>query len=317
MASFNISPTQFQRSQTQIPIKGTESEQFIARVTHVVQGPYLLGTDIPDNYYNDPTDLGVITFQLLNSNQSKTLDSGGNVTAKPISSAFKHYPLEGEFVTIIPGPGLGMNESRGQRDYFYTTPYNLWNASHHNALPDLGDYGDYVSDIQRSYQDSLGTNQAINTTATGSLIFPLGPNFPEKDNIKSLRQFTGDVTIEGRWGNSIRFGSTTAVDGNENYWSSVGDPGTPITILRNGQGRQMDNLAWIPTVENINRDPSSIYLTAGQEIVIDDINNNFSLASLGVKTQTTQTNSIPIQQQLTSTDTMSPLEQDKRLNSTS
>lgn len=314
MSNFNPSYTQFLSSQTQAPKKVAENGQFIARVTHVVQGPFLIGTNIPDQYYKNPTDLGVITFQLLNGSQDRTLDSGGNVLAKPINSAFKQYPVEGEFVFILPGPGIGMNEDRGQRDYFYMSPYNIWNASHHNAFPDLGDYGEYVSTIQRDYENSSTTNQAINTSATGSLTMPLGPNFPEKNNIKALRQFTGDVTIEGRWGNSIRFGSTTAVDGKENYWSSTGEPGTPITIIRNGQGRQLDDIAWVPTVENINRDPSSIYLTAGQKVVIDDINTSFSLASLGIVLENTQTTSIPIQQQLTSIDTISPQEQDQRIS---
>ena len=316
MPTFNPSYTQYLNSQVDNPRKGTESGQFIARVTHVVQGPNLMGTNIPDLYYKNPTDLGTITFQLLTSDQSSTLDSSGNATAKPINSAFKHYPLEGEFVYILPGPGLGMNESRGQRDYFYMTPFNLWSASHHNAFPDLGDYGDYVVDIQRSYQDSSNTDQAVNTSATGSLTMPLGPNFPEKNYIKSLRQFTGDVTVEGRWGNSIRFGSTTAVDSKQNYWSSTGTPGTPITIIRNGQGREADNIAWFPTVENINRDPSSIYLTAGQKVVIDDINKSFSLASLGATFTGTATTTaaIPIQQQLTSIDTISPAAQDQRIS---
>jgi hypothetical protein len=179
----------------------------------------------------------------------------------------------------------------------------------------MGDYGQYVSNIERSYQDSSQTNQAINTSATGSLVFPLGPNFPEKSNIKSLRQFTGDVTIEGRWGNSIRFGSTSEVTRNENYWSATGSAGDPITIIRNGQGKQVDNLGWFPTVENINRDPSSIYLTAGQLIKIDDL-ANFSLASLSVPAEgiSLRTNSIPIQQQLTSIDTISAAAQDERIS---
>jgi hypothetical protein len=315
MANLNPTFTQQLATSIQNPTQGSQIGHFIARVTHVVQGPYLMGTDVRDTYYNDPTDLGVITFQLLTGVQDRTLDSGGNSVAKPINSAFKQYPLEGEFVYILPGPGIGMNESRGQRDYFYMTPYNIWNASHHNAFPDLGDYGSYVSDIQRDYQQSSTVNQAVNVSATGSLVFPLGPNFPEKSNIKSLRQFTGDVTIEGRWGNSVRFGSTTAGDPNENYWSKVGTPGNPITIIRNGQGRQGDDIAWIPTVENINRDPSSIYLTAGQQIIIDDIDNNFSLASLGVTIENTTTTSIPIQQQLTSFDTISPAAQDQRISS--
>ena len=74
------------------------------------------------------------------------------------------------------------------------------------------------------------------------------------------------------------------------------------------------SIPWFPTIENINRDPSSIYLTNGQQIVIDDINNNFSLASLGVNLQSTITLSIPIQQQLTSIDTISPMTQDQKIS---
>jgi hypothetical protein len=282
----------------------------IARVTHVVQGPNLVGTNIPDIYYKNPTSLGTITYQLLRGTQDRTLESGGNVTAKPMFSAIKQYPVEGEFVLIFPGPGELMNESRENPDYYYTPAYNLWNDSHHNAFPDLGDYGQYISDIRRSYVDSFETNQATNTSATGSTVMPLGPNFPEKKNIRSLRQFTGDVTVEGRWGNSIRLGSTN-IPRDQNSWSRNSEPGSPITIIRNGQGKPGDDIPWIPTVENINRDPSSIYLTQGQEIVIDDINNNFSLASLDVSLTRTYSVSIPIQQQLTSTDNISAQEQDK------
>ena len=288
---------------------GRQNLPLIARVTHVIQGPLLPGTNIADQYYTDPTSLGEITFQLLTDVQSSTLESG-NQTAKPIFAGFKQYPVENELVYIIPGPSIGMNESREQKSFFYLPPYNLWNASHHNAFPDLGDYSAYVSIVQRTYENSSETQQPVNTSATGSLTFPLGPNFVEKSDIKSLRQFTGDVTLEGRWGNSIRLGSTSLSLVRENPWSENSDPGNPITIIRNGQGRTVDSLGWIPTVENINTDPSSIYLTQGQKIVIDDINKNFSLASLQVGLESTNTVSIPIQQQLTSTDTTSPQEQD-------
>jgi hypothetical protein len=178
----------------------------------------------------------------------------------------------------------------------------------------MQDYSGYINKILRSYEDSMDTKQAINTSVTSSLTFPLGPNFPEKADIRTLRQFTGDVTLEGRWGNSIRFGSTTALNGFENYWSATGSAGDPITIIRNGQGKQSSNLKnWFPTVEDINRDLSSIYLTAGQKIQIDDL-SNFSLASLSVKLENTRTNAIPIQQQLTSTNTLSAQEQDERIN---
>lgn len=285
----------------------------VARVTHVVQGPLMVGTNIPDPDYSSPADLGVIKFQLLTGLQDRSLISSGNKRAVPLQSAIKQYPIVGEMVLLFPGPSREMNEDRDRKTFYYTTPFNLWGFANHNAFPDLGDYSTYVGAVRRTYQDSSTTNQPINTSATGSLNMPLGPNFVEKSNVKALRQFTGDVTIEGRWGNSIRFGSTNNLPPNQNPWSKNSSPGNPITIIRNGQGRQENDLAWIPTVENINRDPSSIYLTQGQEIVIDDISNNFSLASLDIVLARTYTTSIPVQQQLTSTDNVSAQEQDSIL----
>lgn len=147
---------------------------------------------------------------------------------------------------------------------------------------------------------------------------PLGPNFFEKADMRNLRQFTGDLTVEGRWGNSIRLGSSNPVPADQNPWSrtyikdnvTYPRPGNPITIIRNGQGKPADVAPWIPTVENINTDPTSVYLTQGQVIVIDDINNNFSLASLDTALTRTYTVAVPIQQQLTSTSNIAANEQD-------
>lgn len=309
----NLNPTYVQQLSSLVQVSPDRApfNYLIARVTHVVQGPFFVGTNVPDPNYKTPSDLGVITFQLLTGIQDKTLASTGNKVARPMQSSLKQYPIEGEMILIFPGPSREMNEDRERKDFYYTSPFNLWGFANHNAFPDLGDYSAYVSKVRRNYQDSSTTNQPINTSATGSLNMPLGPNFVEKSNIKSLRQFTGDVTIEGRWGNSIRFGSTNNVPQDQNSWSRNSTPGNPITIIRNGQGKQENDLAWIPTVENINRDPSSIYLTQGQEIIIDDINNNFSLASLDVVLARTYTLSVPIQQQLTSTDNISAQEQDQ------
>lgn len=312
MANLNPTLTSQINSTAQPVAGGMGSAYLLARVTHVVTGPYYEGTQIPDPNYTNPSDLGKITYQLLDGTQNRTLQSSGNPPAKPLNSAVKQYPVEGEFVNILVGPSTGLNDNRNFRDYYYTLPFDLWGASHHNALPDLGDYGVYVNQTVRSYSQSEGTNQPVNVSPTSSVSYPLGPNFPEQSTIKSLRQFAGDVTVEGRWGNSIRFGSTSAINKDANYWSKDSTPGNPITIIRNGQGRQLDDTPWLPTVENINRDPSSIYLTQGQRIVVDDIQNNFSLTSLQVNLQSAITVSIPIQQQLFAIDSLSPAEQDKR-----
>lgn len=316
--SFNSTfVNQIASSATQTSV-GSQTSYMLGRVTHVVTGPYLEGTTIPDVYYQDTSDLGKITYQLMDNLQSRTLNSRGNPPARPIYSSLKQYPVEGEFVLLLQGPSVALNENRDNRDFYYLPPFNLWSAANHNALPDLGDYSQWANTDVRGYTATLETNQPTNLSTTTSVNYPLGPNFPEKDDIKTLRQFSGDVTIEGRWGNSIRFGSTSQIAKGENYWSEAGEVGNPITIIRNGQGVQLNKEGWIPTVENINRDPSSIYLTNGQKIVIDDIQNNFSLTSFQVNLETTQTVSIPLQQQLTTIESLSAAEQDKRIaNATS
>jgi hypothetical protein len=84
--------------------------------------------------------------------------------------------------------------------------------------------------------------------------------------------FEGDVIHEGRWGNSIRLGST--VKGTPNNWSNAGVDGDPITIIRNGQGTQTPE-GWIPTIENINNDNSSIYLTSTQNVPLNAASSNY------------------------------------------
>lgn len=284
----------------------------LGRVTHIIYGPYYPGTTLPDPNYNDPTDLGKILFQSLSGTQSATSNSSGNQLAKPMYSWMKQYPLQGEYVYILSGPGLGLNTSTEESDFYYLPPFNLWGSNHHNALPNLQDYSEHVQGVNKTYQQSQLTNQPSNLT-TSSIEYPLGNGFSEKPNVKTLEMFVGDVAFEGRYGNSIRFGSSLAVNKDKNFWYK-GPEGNPITILRNGQGRQVDQEGWIPTVENINTDPSSIYLTNGQIVVIDDIQKNFSLLSLGITLESTTTAAIPLNQQLTSIDSLSPTTQDERIN---
>lgn len=112
-----------------------------------------------------------------------------------------------------------------------------------------------------------------------------GDTFKEKSNIRNLFPNEGDVIIEGRFGNSIRFGST-AKQSKENKnvespWSTEGREGNPITIIRNGQSKaDLDFNNWFPIYEDIQNDDSSVYLTSGQTIPIVLASNNF--ASFGI-----------------------------------
>ena len=117
---------------------------------------------------------------------------------------------------------------------------------------------------QRDYlETSLG---AVKEEAFEEDGIDLGDTFLEQSNIKPLRKFEGDIVLEGRVGNSIRFGTSVLKNGiPQNNWSEGSYNGQPITIIRNGQG-DTGSVGFIPTEEDINRDASSIYLTQGQLI---------------------------------------------------
>ena len=92
--------------------------------------------------------------------------------------------------------------------------------------------------------------------------------FYEDATIKPIQPYGGDITIEGRYGNSIRFGSTTPSESISNNWSNEGDIGNPITIIRNGQpnSENVNNISYNYILEDINEDDSSIYLCSDQQI---------------------------------------------------
>jgi len=161
----------------------------------------------------------------------------------------------------------------------------LWNHPHHNAFPQNSNI--LPPSQQKDYVETeAGSVRRVTDQSTE--IF-LGKTFVERGNIHPLLPFEGDRILEGRWGNSIRFGST--VTGSVNTWSSIGTNGDPITILRNGQGVQTDE-GWIPTIEDINNDDSSIYLTSTQKIPLQSravkINQYFSYPDSGKPTDPNQ-----------------------------
>ena len=94
-----------------------------------------------------------------------------------------------------------------------------------------------------------------------------------------------------------------------NHWSNVGNSGDPITIIRNGQGIPFDADSFSTTVEDINSDKSSIYLTAGQEVVLEDI-SNFPFASYGRGIDPQNQNILEIELMPTTNDAVDAATQD-------
>jgi hypothetical protein len=198
--------------------------------------------------------LGTIEYEGVYNPLPSNLPS----TAKPLYSNTKKLPLVNEIVFLLSQPDTSIFELTSGNTEYYVDIVSLWNSNHHNAYPTQ-------QLLPESQQKDYIQTQAGNVrrvTDQSTEIF-LGKTFIERSNIHPLLPFEGDVIYEGRWGNSIRIGSTVA--DTSNNWSSVGINGDPILIIRNGQGIQTEE-GWVPTVEDINNDESSIYATSTQKI---------------------------------------------------
>lgn len=236
----------------------------IGRVKSIVMGPYAGNSRLPDINYKGPSDIGKISYELLYSSLSTSKSKAVSEPAWPIFSFIKQYPTINEIVLIIAGPTDGLNDNFSRQKFFYFPPYDIWNHVNHAAFPNMSEYSKFLNQYinQPEYQGSA---------ISGSKL-PLGYTFKEIDSVRNLQPFEGDTILESRFGQSIRFGSTIPVMKQRNNWSNYGNNGDPITIIVNGQSTNSGLSKYDPLVEDINKDKSSIYLTSGQEINLEDIN---------------------------------------------
>lgn len=211
----------------------SEPDVIAARVVDII-----LDDAHPDwSIYGESESLGAIRFRVIGEHQEEedptTLD-----IAFPISSNFKNYPLLNEIVLIRNAPSIDKDGSNIQTTrYYYDTVVNLWNSPHHNAFPDQG---------QNPGDPDLGYN------------------FEDKANVAPLQPAQGDVIIEGRQGQTIRFTGTDF----EKKFVETNDQ-KPITIISNGKA-EADPAT--PVVENIDDDPASIYLVEDHTVDLTQAN---------------------------------------------
>ncbi len=204
--------------------------------------------------------IGTIFYQTTTSPLTENTENSGN-PAKPIHPNIKNYPLINEIVYIISLPDPDSQNGAPSSVEYYFPPLNVWNSQHHNGLPN----GLALSENQApDYQQTQAGS--VRRVTDGGTEINLGSTFKEKANVNPLLPFEGDIIYEGRFGNSIRFGST--VNGKTN-WSQTGDNGSPITLIRNGEDPNNGDEGWIPVIEDINKDISSIWMTSTQQIPLE------------------------------------------------
>ena len=221
--------------------------------------------------FGEWSSIGCIFFDRLNQPNSNPKFTSDNF-AKPLFPNNSNIPLHNEIVYVLALPNSSVQSDVNNLSYYYFQSINIWNSTHHNAIPDPI-YGDANPESQQADYQQTEAGSVRRVTDGGTEI-DLGTDFQEKLEIRNLQPYAGDLIYQGRWGQTIRFGSTIQGAQIPNPWSKSGNDGDPITILKNGQ-HEDDAEPWVPQVEDINTDLSSIYLTSTQEIPIELASDNY------------------------------------------
>lgn len=246
-----------------LPTPTTTANIFAARVDAILLDDKTYPQEFKD--FGEWSSIGNIFFtSILTPNPNPKFST--NNLAKPLFPNNKIYPLINEIVYILALPNSTIQDNLGSISYYYFQPISIWGSNHHNAIPDPI-FGDTMPESQqRDYEQVEGG--MVRRVTDGGTEITLGNTFKERLNIKPLQPYEGDIIYEGRWGQSLRFGSTVKGANVLNPWSRSGEDGDPITILRNAQYSETND-PWVPQVEDINKEGSAIYMTSTQPIPVE------------------------------------------------
>ena len=251
-------------------VKSSPSGIFGARVRYTILDDKTEPTVFKE--FGEWSAIGSLFFQKINNPNPSPNFTSDNF-AKPLFPNNKIFPLENEIVYILPLPNSDIQGDVNDVSYYYFQPVNIWNSVHHNAIPDPINGNSLPPSQQQDYEQTEAG--AVRRVTDGGSEIELGDTFVEKLDIKNLQPFEGDIFYEGRWGQSLRFGSTVNNSPISNPWSRTGQNGDPLTILRNSQYDDGKD-AWIPQVEDINKQGSSVYMTSTQAIPIEVSSKSYS-----------------------------------------
>lgn len=233
-------------------------------------------------YFGEWNGIGTIIIEPVNDNADK--DKTPATYAYPLFPNIKQYPLKEEIVWVIQLADADSNLNVANTSNYYLPPINIWNSQIHNAIPNetqTKENPNTIDDYKDIEQGATGADARRITGGTTDI--DLGETFNESNvtDIHPLLPYEGDIIYEGRFGNSIRFGSTVKKARYSNDWSSDGTDGDPITIIRNGQSYNQSGVdgssnPWVPSIENINDDQSSIYLASTQKVPLTLANTDLT-----------------------------------------
>lgn len=211
-------------------VQTSRSSAIFGRVVDII-----LDEEHPE-YKNKGGGLSIngVFYKTLGANQKEVVPNQLPFALQS-SAHIKIIPIIGEIVEIKQMPNLSTTTSEKASQKYYTGIVNTWNNANSGAYPDLVN------------------NPDLDITSGG--------NFKELSKVNPIRSTPGDVQIEGRQGQSIRF---TGGKGSSNPWIDDENIGSPVTIISNGQSDTEEGFSTLG--ESIDEDNCSIYLVSNHQI---------------------------------------------------
>lgn len=207
----------------------------------------------------DGYNVGDIRVRIMG--YTETLPESELDWAFPMDSTVSEYPLRGELVTLY----------KIRNQFFYTKKIPIAKRPQENSLLQLEEYlsGQSIRSKILNQEDLLPEKQVF------------GEYYRPDKRVRRLKHFEGDTIIEGRRGNSIRLGS--------GKMDPLDDNQPPNIILRTGQAKNLEServtikTIFGSTIEDINKDISSIWMVADQTVPFTANNENISSFNRSIK----------------------------------
>lgn len=209
--------------------------------------------------YDDtnPNFIQSIKCKILGPHEGEDDGDPSAIQARPLNPYLRKVPIQGEIVMVLKAPSSAVASMVNNTTLYYLDTINIQSLIDHNSVPTS-------AKVFRS-----GGTDIFSSVAAGATIQSGNPaldkNFEENNKSAFIQHYVGDVILEGRYGQSLRFSSTQKNKGifkKSTIWEQ-GSPGDPITVIRNSkfQGPAHEFYA-----EDLEKDDSLIVLTSDQKL---------------------------------------------------
>lgn len=190
---------------------------------------------------------------------SRSVEDTKLLTAVPADSNFVKYPAVDELVIIISTIGDDVYNNRFLPKYSYIATLTSKDSGTYNGNPNYS-INETIKTIESVDTPELQSNPEKEAVSPSKFFNPFTGIIKQR---KLLQPYEGDTILQGRFGASIRLGSSGVNDNSP--WSVIGRDGDPIIVMSTDRDTKGDVTT---KIESVNDNDSSIYICSSQTVQV-------------------------------------------------